>query len=134
MATLDTNVLIDFLDGVQSTEKLFISIKNGDIQAKVSTLVECELLSTSKVDELEGYKKSVELLLTLFDFISVDRIIAKKAGELRRKYKIKTPDAIIAASAITTKDKILITNNKKDFIKIENLNVFSPKEFSMLNG
>jgi len=129
MVTLDTNVLIDFLDGIQSTEKLFTSIKNGKINSNISTLVECELFSTKKIDELEKYKESVDRLLFLFDIISIDRIIAKKAGELRRKYKIKTPDAIIAATAILTKNKILITNNKKDFIKIKGINVFLPKEF-----
>jgi hypothetical protein len=41
---------------------------------------------------------------------------------LRRKYKIKLPDAIIAATALYT-NSTLITRNIKDFSKIKDLNI-----------
>jgi predicted nucleic acid-binding protein len=45
---------------------------------------------------------------------------------LRRKHKIKTPDAIIAATAIANK-YILITSNKSDFSNIKNLKIIAPE-------
>jgi predicted nucleic acid-binding protein len=42
-------------------------------------------------------------------------------------YKIKTPDAIIAATALAT-ESIIITRNTKDFGKIEGLEAINPYE------
>ena len=49
---------------------------------------------------------------------SLDNDIADKTIEIRQKHKIKTPDAIIAATAITHNFK-LATNNADDFEKLE---------------
>lgn len=47
--------------------------------------------------------------------------------KIRRNHKIKLPDAIIAATAIT-KGMTLITRNAKDFTPITNLHVINPFE------
>lgn len=44
---------------------------------------------------------------------------------LRRERKIKTPDAIIAATAIAF-GFTLVTNNEKDFKKIDGLSIVNP--------
>jgi predicted nucleic acid-binding protein len=44
---------------------------------------------------------------------------------LRKKYKIKLPDAIIAATAIVN-DFTLISHNFKDFLKITELHFINP--------
>jgi predicted nucleic acid-binding protein len=59
----------------------------------------------------------------LIDFVSLSNIytlnnaVADKTIELRSKYKIKLPDAIIAATAIINQLD-LISHNAKDFEKI----------------
>lgn len=40
-------------------------------------------------------------------------------------YKIKLPDAIIAATALNN-DFILATRNEQDFINIKNIKIFNP--------
>ena len=55
----------------------------------------------------------------------IDEIIADKTIELRKKYKIKLPDAIIAATAIVY-NLILVSLNITDFNKIEGINIINP--------
>jgi len=47
--------------------------------------------------------------------------------DLRRKYKIKLPDAVIAATALYY-DLILVTRNEKDFEGIKGLEIYNPFE------
>lgn len=54
--------------------------------------------------------------------------ITKATIQIRKKNKIKTPDAIIAATAIAL-DYTLITRNISDFKKINGLKLIDP--FSM---
>ncbi len=57
--------------------------------------------------------------------INLDLEIAQRVGYLRRKYKIKTVDAIITSSAILT-NTTLLTYNIQDFKKIKELKIISP--------
>jgi len=56
----------------------------------------------------------------LTEIINIDSKIARLAGSLRSKYRIKTPDAAIAATAIFT-ETTLVSRNGKDFKKIKEL-------------
>jgi predicted nucleic acid-binding protein len=47
---------------------------------------------------------------------------------LRRKYRTKTPDAIIAATALMH-GFTLITDNERDFNNIKNLKWINPKSY-----
>lgn len=49
-----------------------------------------------------------------------DEIIEKKI-ELRRKVKIKLPDALIAATAIVHNLTLLLSTNDSDFLKVPKL-------------
>ena len=51
--------------------------------------------------------------------------IKLKTGEIRKKNKIKLPDAIIAATALVN-DLTLLSRNTKDFIKIKDLKLIDP--------
>ena len=68
---------------------------------------------------------------SLIDFVNVakvfelDETIVLLTIQLRRKYKIRLPDAIIAATAIANKF-ILLTHNAKDFSNIKSLVVIDP--------
>ena len=51
--------------------------------------------------------------------------IVEQTIEIRKELKAKTPDAIIAATALVNQ-LILISRNTKDFDKIEGLEVLNP--------
>lgn len=57
----------------------------------------------------------------------INEDVVKKTIDIKRKHKIKLPDAVIAATAITY-NLILVTRNTKDFDKIENLKLVNPHE------
>ena len=63
------------------------------------------------------------LIATLFD---LDDVIAQRTIELRRRFKTKTPDAIIAATALVNNMSV-VTNNRSDFealgLKVIGINV-----------
>lgn len=84
----------------------------------------------SKIEVL-GYKSTEEASILLSGFlndsivINLQDEIVDKTIEIRKEYKIKTPDAIIAATAITCKF-ILISRNEKDFKNIQHLSLLNP--------
>lgn len=57
--------------------------------------------------------------------------IADIAIDLRRKSRVKLPDAVIAATCVCH-DFILITRNEKDFRDISGLEIYNP--FSATHG
>ncbi len=81
--------------------------------------------------ELLGYNSTREYYELVSDFIE-DSMIYSLSDEivdlsisLRKKYKMKVPDAIIAATAISL-NYILVTRNVKDFSNIKSLKVINP--------
>ena len=54
--------------------------------------------------------------------IAVDRAIAERAGRLRRGSRIRTPDALIAATALEH-GLSLVTRNRRDFENVHGLHV-----------
>lgn len=57
--------------------------------------------------------------------IHLDNVVVTETIRLKKSVKIKTPDAIIASSALAY-GHILITNNVADFKRVEYLKVFNP--------
>jgi predicted nucleic acid-binding protein len=66
----------------------------------------------------------MEEFISLADVVEIDKLIIQNCVDLRRNCKIKLPDAIIAATALT-RNFILITNNEKDFAQIPSLTVIN---------
>ena len=112
---LDTNVILDFLGGkLPAKSEVFLS-KIIDDQINISAINKIELL---------GFSNLEQILLDLVSFAEIyyiDDEVIDKTIALRKKYKIKLPDAIIAATAIVY-NFTLISHNFKDFQKITELN------------
>ena len=116
---IDTNVLIDAQMGR-------LSKKGLDFLAKV--INENFTVSFITLIEYLGYKditKSSEEFISLAEVIEIDKFMIQNCIDLRKNFKIKIPDAIIAATALT-RNLILITNNEKDFVAIQKLTVINP--------
>ena len=117
---IDTNVLIDAQMG-RLPEKGLTFLAN--------VMNENFIISFITLIEYLGYKdisKSSEEFISLAEVIETDKIIIRHCIDLRKNYKIKLPDAIIAATALA-RNLILITNNEKDFAVIQNLTVINLK-------
>ncbi len=109
----DTNALIYLLNGNPCMTSYL------DKSLSYSIISEMELLSYSGITESEG--NSIKSLLADCEEIALSTEIKEKAIELRKKYRTKLPDAIVAASAIV-KGLPLITADK-GFNQIEELNL-----------
>jgi predicted nucleic acid-binding protein len=112
---IDTNVILDFMGRKLPSKSEDIISEIIDDQINLSAINKIELLGFSNVEQ-------VIIDLVSFSVIyHIDDEIIDKTIELRKKYKIKLPDTIIAATAIVN-DFALISHNFRDFQKITELN------------
>jgi predicted nucleic acid-binding protein len=89
----------------------------------ISIITKIEFLGWGKHTK-EGYEKAKEFL-GYAKKIQLNNKIAELSIELRRKNKIKLPDAVIAATALYM-DLILVTRNSKDFEDVDGLEIYNP--------
>ncbi len=111
---LDTNILIYFLRGDQDVVNM---ISDKDIV--ISFITELELLSFPS-STIESDKAIKGLLANCFIF-NITQEIKDLTLELRKKSKLKLPDAIIAATAFCSKLPLLTAD--KHFVAIEELSI-----------
>ncbi|GHD17952.1 type II toxin-antitoxin system VapC family toxin [Tianweitania populi] len=105
-ALLDTNILIDYLNGVPQAREEISRYQNPAI----SIITWMEVMVGAKADRVDPTRRFLEG----FDLLALDNKIASAAVALRRAHRIKLPDAVIWASAQTT-GRILVTRSTKDF-------------------
>lgn len=123
---IDTNVIIDCL-GAKYSDPVMNQISFIFEQRPQFSVI-------SKI-ELLGFQTSKEIEKILSDFVNDSKIIGLNEDivticiHLRRKTKIKLPDAIIAATAIQT-DKVLLTRNLSDFKGLMELKMEDPLSIS----
>lgn len=117
--TLDTNILIAYLNGETSVVQEVSRWKQEGRALFISSVTTAELLSlpTLSPDESET------VLMFLRGFISTpfDDTLAETVAVLRRKYQIRIPDAAIAATALA-RGVPLVTRDRQ-FRKIKELHV-----------
>ena len=118
MYTLDTNAVIYFLSGDDKCVALISRAFTKRETVYVPSIVRLELLSKSDLS-VEEYL-SVSEFLRQVRIIDLDNRVADLGADIRRVYGLKTPDAVIAATAIYT-NSILLTRNTKDFKKVKEL-------------
>lgn len=106
---VDTDILVDHLRGARE-------LRPGGSEISYSVITRCELFSGTD-DE-----NDVNRLLAPFQEIPVDRGIAELGGRLRRETGIRTPDALIAATALAH-ELSLCTRNRRDFEPIAGLEI-----------
>lgn len=115
---LDTSVFIYQWDAnvryLPFTDPIFSWIERGDSQAVASTVVMTELLvqpyrgaDQQRLDELYGLLSTYPNL----DWIALDLEIADIAARLRAIHRLKTPDALHAATAVRCRATGLVTND-----------------------
>ena len=125
MFVLDSDLLIDLLRGVPESESFFNKIKSREYLAYFSTILETEIFSGQSAATPED-QNILEGIFELMTRIDVDKKIARKAGELRRKYGCNIPDALVAATALVHRLQTVATRNKKHYEKIADVRVYTP--------
>jgi predicted nucleic acid-binding protein len=116
---IDTNAVIDFVAG---------RLPDGGNALMVQLLKSGQCISVITRIELLGFQ---DVPLTIREFADtakvypLDEEVESKTISLRKSCRLKLPDAIIAATAMTNGLKLL-TRNTKDFDGIAGLDVVNP--------
>lgn len=105
-ALFDTNILIDYLNGIEQAKAELEKYPNKAI----SLITRMEVMVGATPDT-EGI---IHAFLNEFIKLPIDEQVADLAVTIRRKHRIKLPDAIVWASA-QVHGRILVTRNTKDF-------------------
>jgi predicted nucleic acid-binding protein len=105
-ALLDTNVVLDYLKGIEPAEKEFSRYEN----IAISIVTRIEVL----VGVTQNIESEVRTLLDGMTTVQLDNDVAERAIVLRRTRRLKLADAIIWASA-QVQDRLLVTRDIKDF-------------------
>lgn len=113
---LDTNAVLHLLASNQIVKLL------RKKALSVSVITEMELLSYPLIKKEE--EQNIQSFLSHITIIGLTEIVKENTIHLRKKYKLKLPDAIIAATALSF-NLILFTNDKGLFkineIKVQEL-------------
>ena len=121
---IDSNVISNFTSEIFSENAMLFLSDVIDEIPNISVITRIEALSwRSPITQDEFYVKS---FVNSSNIISLSDIIVDKCIEIRRTCKIKTPDAIIAATAIVH-DFTLLTSDY-DFKRIPNLKIINPND------
>lgn len=99
---LDTNAIIHLIGG-----RLAAPLLAGHYS--FSVISEIELLSFPGLSEEDEQK--IGALLALLDRVELDQAVRLEAIKLRKQKRLKLPDAVIAASAIS-RHATLLTNDQ----------------------
>ena len=121
---VDSNVVIDALAGLPHAVNVFkeARIRPG-IQVVFSAITRIEVLGFPNLTEQE--ETAARLLLGQFDEIAVTSAVVERTIEIRKSTRIKIPDAIIAASALSSQATV-VTRNIGDFQGVRGLEALHP--------
>lgn len=119
---LDTNIVIYFLQGRLPQHTTLFLKEVLRRKAQISVITKIDLLGW---EEEESSVSSD--FVNKSDVIQLEEPIVRTTIDIRKKYKTKLPDAVIAATSIVHGLK-LITRNTSDFKKIKELSWINPFE------
>jgi len=105
-ALFDTCILIDYLNKVQAAKAEMTRYESRAI----SLITWTEIM----VGAVPSDEQILRAWLNTFRVIAIDEKIAARAVDLRQKYRVKLPDAIVWASA-QAHSLLLVSRNTKDF-------------------
>ncbi len=119
---MDTNVVIDYLGNKLPASSMDFMNDVIDAVPHISVITKIEVL---------GFNAPEQHYTILSDFINdaivfdLSNNVVEASIVIRKKYKTKLPDAIIAATALVY-DLIVISRSISDFKNIDGLKVIDP--------
>ena len=109
--SLDANILIDAMLEHEPAHRELRRIADSGARMWISRMAWIEALSKGN----EAVVRDAQIFLGRFGLDEIDGEIAQRAAALRReRSKLRSPDAIILATA-QIKGRVLVTRNTKDF-------------------
>lgn len=117
---IDTNTVIDYLDNKLNNKAVEL-IETTEVQISVVSRIELLVWTKASPQQLEV----LNLFILASTLYNLEENIILKTIEVRKKYRLKLPDAIIAATALAY-DLTLITHNTNDFKNIQELQILDP--------
>ncbi|WP_238993793.1 type II toxin-antitoxin system VapC family toxin [Calothrix sp. PCC 6303] len=118
----DSNILIYHLRGSLNQRGSDLILEGLTGEGAYSIISKIELLGFNQTPAEE---QQARLFLSGLQELELTSDIAEQTIQLRKNYKIKLPDAAIAATAIIHQ-LTLITRNTSDFLRIAGLNIINP--------
>lgn len=119
---IDTNVISDYLSASLPLPGIALLDEVVDAVPRLPVITQIELLCWNTDETTEQYVRNFIADSLVFDITSE---VINHCVSLRKGKKIKTPDAIIAATALAH-NLTIITNNEKDFAGIKGLHFVNP--------
>lgn len=119
MILCDTNIIIEILKGNKRTINIIESIGLENIAISSVTVMELYFGALNK-RELNKIKKHLQALSIVHFDTDISESAIKLIERFSKSHGLQIPDAIIAATAMTSKIK-LFTFNLKDFKYIDGL-------------
>jgi predicted nucleic acid-binding protein len=107
IAVFDSNIVIDFLNGVEQSRLELAMYKKAYISP--ITWVEAQVKAPAGLEE--GTRQAID---SNFECLKLDERTLLEGLELRRSMRLKLPDALILASA-RVNGWVLVSRNTKDF-------------------
>lgn len=120
MYTLDTNAVLYYLEDDPDAVTVLQGIFAQNVPLYVSAVTELELFAFSTPTTEE--QKLIEEILTTVSVIPLDSRMARLAAFVRREYRLKVVDSVIAATALFT-GSALVTRNTRDFRGVARLSL-----------
>jgi predicted nucleic acid-binding protein len=116
----DSNIVIAILDNDPSAIHLVRQAQEEKRRIFFSTITECEVLSGIKHNQL----LIAERLFSSKHVIHVDSVVARKAASIQSEQKtngrkLKTPDALIIATAFTANLALVSRDSDMNFVANE---------------
>jgi predicted nucleic acid-binding protein len=124
LIVLDTNVIIDYFNNllIAEDEREITKLLGEDVFV-ISIITRMEVM----VGLLNEKKPTIfQAFINTATTLNILPEIEREAIEVRKTYKLKLPDAIIAATALFL-DARLVTNDQSGFSRIPDLNIWIPK-------
>jgi hypothetical protein len=118
----DTNIFIYHFNGRLNQAGSDLLRKGLSGQGAYSVISRIEVLGFEQSEKATVQAKRVLARLMEFPLTSE---IAERTIDIRRRCKIKVPDAIIAATALEYSLRI-VTRNQEDFAKVKDLRLINP--------
>jgi predicted nucleic acid-binding protein len=119
---IDNNVISSYFSEAFSEKAMDFLTEVIDLIPNISVITEIEALSWVNKDTSK--EKIIQEFIRDVNIIPLTPAVVNECVALRRRKKIKTPDAIIAATAIV--HNLSLITSDKDFNHIKGLKVIDP--------
>ena len=122
MYLLDTNAVIDYLDEKLTSKGNLLIEEIVVPQISIATRIELSILPNANEEQIE----IMDQFISYCKIHDLSEDVVLKIIEIRKKYKIRDFDSIIAATALV--HNLVIITSDKDFMNIKGLRIINPNK------